>query len=194
VSDGLVLPRSDSGPRLLKRILLDIAKEVRVDRRLNGDLNNLQLLKDAVSPEGQIRPMTRVSWKHHPQLQLLLERRDRYLKIEQEIAGFKETLQDWRPKEDCDYQAKAEAYQDLARLRKQQDSELEAMELCLKAMRKEGGTRTMNLTMMLNSAAKLSESRRQHNEKLEAAKYTKGGLNQLISQLNNETDEEEADA
>lgn len=174
---------SEKDARLLNRIMLDIAKEVRIDRRFNGRVNNLQLLADRKRPDETVCRMSEPEWKDHPQIQLLLERRDRYLSSRQNLEIAQDAIAKCR--NEIDPQELPRVLQNLVKLENQVSDHLEAMESVFVAIRRETAGRTKNLISMVTEAAKMAENARISAEKLEIERQKVDGtsVNDLIAQV-----------
>lgn len=173
---------SDKDGRLLNRIMLDIAKDVRIDRRFNGRINNLQLLGDRKRPDETVCRMSEPEWKDHPQIQILLERRDRYLSCKNALTQAQTILASVTFNEPDDFLV---ALRDVAKLEAQSDANLKAMETCFVAIRHNGAQRTKSLTDIVTKAASIAETARMHHERLEVEKQKIGAkdIDDLIGEV-----------
>jgi hypothetical protein len=160
-------PKKDQATLLVTSALQDLRKTERTQRRLLGRVNTLQLLGDIANPDGGLCKRSDRQWRDHPQIQLLLERRDRYQCMEEEIRGFKSAIEEFEHTADkSDAQAIVSAYGSLARLRTQQSAEMTAMEACLTNLRKEGTAHTGQLAKIVSDLAKLEQNWLMHKERL----------------------------
>ncbi len=174
---------SEKDARLLNRIMLDIAKEVRIDRRFNGRINNLHLLGDFHRPDETVAKMSIPEWKDHPQIQILLERRDRYLQTRANLEIARTALADYSNQIDPEEFPKA--LMALAKLEGQCADHLKALESCFVAIRHEGMTRTKLLTSMVTDAAQMAESSRMHTERMavERQKLESQDMNDMLAEV-----------
>jgi len=161
--------------RLAKRMVLDIAKDFKVQRRYAQRLNTMHLLKTVQDYQGRSCKLTEVSWSDHPQIQLLLERRDKYLAAMRTAELARSIVEDPSLRSED----RAEALSNLAHYERIADGHLSAMETILKEARKDALTYTKNMSALLGAAANLVEDRREHDEKMELERLKVGRLSDL---------------
>lgn len=140
---GNLIPAGNDDPTLSPdqqrralRILNDVNRHVQTMRRFEARLNTMHLFKGFVHPQGQPLSKSEVTYKDHPLVQLLLERRDRYDRMEEQIAQYQAVVDDFSPDGKSEQALKVNAIIHLAKLKMQQSDELEAMESNLIALRK----------------------------------------------------------
>lgn len=144
------------------RILNDVNKHVKIMRRFDGRINNLRLFEDFTHPVGHPLAKSRVEWSDHPQIQLLLQRRDRYQALTDQIATYEAVIARFHPDvEDAGgFRAKMEAISSVARLKVQQSKELEAMEVALALIRKEMTVHLHTCQKFVTDMVKISQFER----------------------------------
>jgi hypothetical protein len=143
--------------------------KVRVARRLDGRINNLHLFRDfrrEVNGQDQIAAMSVPEWEDHPDVQLLLMRRDRVLELRRDIAMAEEiaSLPSMEPKD------RHSAMQSVVRMREMEAAELDAMDKKLNTLRAESNRHWQLVSKMLADLAKLRQNDQQFQDRLKLAR------------------------
>lgn len=112
--------------------------------------------------------MSQREWRDHPQVQLLLERRDLYQKADALLEAAKEKWDEVGHSEDLSPRDVAATIRALGQLAADRQAHLEAMEITLAQLRKEFGSHLNTLAKLVSDFAKIQQQWAMHREKLES--------------------------
>lgn len=148
------------------RILNILSRHVTIMRRFDARVNNLRLFTDFVRPhDGMAISRSKIEWSDHPQIQLLLQRRDRYDELTREMDKYARILEETPAQTPGENTAKFKALDSLAKLRYQQHKELEAMEIAIQDIRKTLAAHLHSCSKFVTDMAKVVQAERLINNK-----------------------------
>lgn len=157
-SDPVIPPAQQ---RRALKVVNDVNRHVKVMRRFDGRINNLQLFSAITRAcDGKEIAQSDRQWHDHPIVQLLLQRRDRYQELERDVRRYQDVINDFAPTGKTEQALKAAAVVAICKLEMQSHKELEAMELCLSQIRKELGLHLMNCQKFVTDLIKISQAER----------------------------------
>jgi hypothetical protein len=144
-------------------------KKITIARRLDGRINNLNLFTDfkrEVNGEDQIARMSVPEWADHPDIQLLLMRRDRVIELRRDICTAVQIAEH----READLDQRMAAMQSVARLRAMEAEELDAMSKKLDTLRAESNKHWQLVSKLLADLAKLRQNDQQFQDRLKLAR------------------------
>lgn len=144
------------------KIINDINKHVKIMRRFDARINNLRLFDDFVHLSGIPLGRSQVEYKDHPQIQLLLQRRDRYQKLLREVELYKAVISG----SGASGEKKCDAIMSVSRLEVQAHRELEAMEVCFTNIRKELSNHINTVQKFVADVIRISQVERMIRHKM----------------------------
>lgn len=158
MSQNKVFARADK--RALA-IVNGIQRKVSVARRLDGRLNNLSLfqeftreLKTADGVVSQTAKMSVPEWADHPDVQLLLMRRDRVLELRRDA----DTARQIAEHREAEPETRRDAIMAMSRLRALETEELDAISKKLDTLRAESTKHWSMVAKMLSDITKLRQT------------------------------------
>lgn len=172
MSDGEEIVPLKSDDREGKNAWRNLVRFIRTTRKFQGRINTLRLWTEAIGPTGKVhKKIAEVEYDDHPQVQLILERRDRYNELREDIEKQKELAAD----PGLDTELRCKLFESINAMTTRADKELIAIELVMAQIRREWTEAAKTILKMLEAAAKLKLMQRMHEDKIELAKQKDPG-------------------